>query len=515
MDGSKADGIDRSKRTSDFLSLRIEEAPAGAMSRWLAERIRAALGEHRLRPGDRLPATRTLATELGVSRGVVTDAYRRLIDDGTVVTGGRGGTIIAPGGPEAPGTTVAPGTSVAPGRTAVPGTTGPRRFRADRPGRTLFARPTGDAFTALRAAPARFDLSPGVPDLAAFPRTGWLRTERAVFDELTPDAFGYGDPAGTPRLRQAVAGWLARFRGITADPDEIVIVAGVAQALALLARVLTRRGPDRIAVEDPGSLGARQQLQHWGMTTVGVAVDDAGLRVDALRATGAPVVLVSPAHSFPMGVVLDGTRRRELATWASDGGLIVEDDYDAEHRYDRPPVVALRATQPDRVCYTGSVSKILAPALRIGWLLPPAWLYDELVTAKQEADLGNPVLPQLVLAGMMRDGRLEGHLRAVRRRHRRRRDAMVAALAQHLPAATVHGAAAGLHLSVTFDDPSDELRDDRALAAAALAAGVKVQPLSWHRIQPGPPGLVLGYAARSAGEIDQGIAVLGAIVRAR
>ncbi len=308
-------------------------------------------------------------------------------------------------------------------------------------------------FTALRAAPARIDLSPGVPDLTAFPRADWLHAERTVLGRLTPDAFGYGDPAGAPEFRRAVAGWLARYRGITADPADIVVVAGVAQALALLCRVLHRRGLATVGVEDPGSLGARQQLQHWGATTVGVAVDDSGLRVDALRATGAPVVLVSPAHQFPMGVVLDGARRRELIDWAAGGGLVIEDDYDAEHRYDRPPVTALQAGRPDRVCYAGSVSKILAPALRIGWLIPPRWLLDDVVAAKQEADLGNPVLAQLVLAELMESGRLERHLRAVRRRHQRRRDAMIAALDRYLPGATVHGTAAGLHLTVTLDDP--------------------------------------------------------------
>lgn len=495
----------RSKGASDFLSLRTDEAPAGGKAGWLADRIRAAVADRRLRPGDRLPAGRTLAADLGVSRGVVTEAYRRLLDDGLVVTAGRGGTVVA-----------AAGAAVAHPPLRSPGSAAARADRQSpvtesRPG-GLFGETSADVFTALRAAPARFDLSPGLPDLTAFPRAAWMRAERAVLDDLTPAAFGYGDPAGTPRLRAAVAGWLARFRGIAADPDEIVIVAGVAQALALLARVLTRRGQHRIGVEDPGSLGARRQLQHWGMTTVPVPVDRAGLRVDALRDSGAATVLVSPAHEFPMGVVLDGTRRRDLTAWAADGGLIVEDDYDAEHRYDRPPVTALRAAVPDRVCYTGSVSKILAPALRIGWLLPPRDLLGEVIAAKREADLGNPALPQLVLARLMDQGHLESHLRMVRRRHRRRRDAMVDALARHLPTAIVHGAAAGLHLTVTLDAPPSAPVDDRVIAAAALAAGVKVQPLSWHRIAPGAAGLVLGYAATPAGRIEEGVAALAAVI---
>lgn len=521
MDRSKDAGFVRSIIGTDFLTLSIDQAPAGAMSGWLAEQIRAAVRGGRLRPDDRLPASRTLATDLGVSRGVVTEAYRRLVDDGVVVTGGRAGTVIARAVPMSGLPPVTRDSATAGG--SLPARPPVTTERSAANAGFAFDTPVGtDVFSALRAHPAAYDLSPGLPDLTAFPRTDWLRAERAVLSTLSPQTFGYGDPAGSPQFRRAVAGWLARFRGITADPERIVIVAGVAQALALLCRVLGRRGRTEIAVEDPGSLGARRQLADWGMTTVPVPVDDQGLRVDRLRATGAPAVLVSPAHQFPMGVVLSGERRRELVDWAGDGGLIVEDDYDAEHRYDRPPVSALQAARPERTAYAGSVSKILAPALRIGWLLPPPWLRDDVTAAKQEADLGNPVLAQLVLAELMESGRLERHLRAVRRRHQRRRDAMIAAIRHHLPGAAVHGAAAGLHLTVTFDEPNDEPHrgrlggpDDLALAAAALAAGVKVQPLSWHRVRPGPPGLVLGYAASSAGQIDEAIAVLASVVKAR
>jgi DNA-binding transcriptional MocR family regulator len=210
-------------------------------------------------------------------------------------------------------------------------------------------------------------------------------------------------------------------------------------------------GIDAVAFLDPGSLGARQQLQNWQLGTVPVAVDASGLRVDELRATGAAVVVLTPAHQFPMGVVLEGERRRQLLAWATEGGLVVEDDYDAEHRYDRPPLPALRANGGDRVIYMGSVSKLLAPALRIGWVIAPARYHDAFVAAKRNADLGNAVLSQLVLAELVQSGRLERHLRLVRARHRQRRDAMLQALAAHLPTATVHGRAAGLHLTVTFE----------------------------------------------------------------
>jgi len=241
--------------------------------------------------------------------------------------------------------------------------------------RAIFsAEPGATVLDAFRAARCRIDLSPGLPDLAAFPRTAWLRAERTVLDELSPPSFGYGDPRGAPAFRLAVANWLARNRGGRVPPDEVIVVAGVAQALALLARTLRAAGLSSVAVEDPGSLGARQQLQNWQLDTPPVPVDDCGLQVDQLRASGAEVVMLIPAHQFPMGVILDGARRRQLRQWARDGGLIIEDDYDAEHRYDRPPVPALRAALPGQVCYAGSISKLLAPALRVGWILATAAL---------------------------------------------------------------------------------------------------------------------------------------------
>ena len=316
-----------------------------------------------------------------------------------------------------------------------------------RPTADLFGTPPeANLFDALRALPARFDLTPGLPDLTAFPRAAWLRAERAVLGSLPSADFGYGDPRGAPALRRAIADWLARNRGVRADPDEVLIVSGTAQTLTLLGRVLRDAGITAVAVEDPGALGARQHLAAQGLDTPPVPVDAEGVSVDALRATGAPAVLLTPAHQFPMGVVLGGVRRRQLIRWATEsGGLIMEDDYDAEHRYDRPPVPALRAMLPGHVCYAGSVSKLLAPALRIGWVLAPPPYGDALIAAKRLADLGNAVLPQLVLAHLMESGDLERQLRLLRTRHRRRRDTMAAAIKDHLPGATLHGAAAGLH----------------------------------------------------------------------
>jgi GntR family transcriptional regulator/MocR family aminotransferase len=483
---------------SDFLQLDVADAPAGGLSDWLAGRLRLAIADGRLPLGSKLPATRVLAGELRVSRGVVTETYQRLIEAGHVVGRGRAGTIVVAAPVPAPPMAPPP-----PGNR-------PRSAARSASGGLFAATPGLDVFDALRDIPARIDLSPGVPDLAAFPRAAWLRAERSVLEDLTPPDFRYGNPRGTPALRLAVARWLGRNRGIRVDPGEVVIVAGVAQAIALLAQVLRADGIHRVAVEDPGSLGVRQHLENWGLETPPIPVDAEGVRVDELRASGAAAAMLTPAHQFPTGVVLDGERRRELMRWAGDGGLIIEDDYDAEHRYDRPPVPALRGMLAEQVCYTGSVSKLLAPALRVGWVLVPPRHLDAVVAAKRNADLGNPVLAQLVLARLMESGEMERQLRFVRKLHRRRRDAMIGAIHTHLPDAVVHGAAAGLHLMITFDAPFD----DAELAAGALAGGVKVQPLSWHSQRRRSPGLVLGYAASTPTDIAEGIATIGDVRRA-
>ncbi|GAB3950539.1 MocR-like pyridoxine biosynthesis transcription factor PdxR [Streptomyces sparsus] len=507
---------------SDFLQLDIADAPVRGRAEWLAGRLRAAISDGSLPVGSRLPPTRVLAGELRVSRGTVTEAYQRLSEDGHVAGQGRNGTIVvasptrAPAGPRPHGA----GAPASRGRSGPPeppasrgphGQNQPSASSALSP-HALFAEAPGvDIFEKYRSVPARIDLSPGLPDLSAFPRAAWLRAERSLFSTLPASDLGYGDPCGAPALRRAVAHWLGRNRGVSARPDEILIVSGTAQTLTLLGQVLRDDHVTEVAVEDPGSLGTRQHLGRR-LRTLPVPVDSEGVRVDALRACGAPAVLLTPAHQFPTGVVLGGERRRELMRWATDsGGLVIEDDYDAEHRYDRPPVAALRSLLADHVCYAGSVSKILAPALRIGWVLPPPRYRDALTDAKRRADLGNAVLPQLVLARLMESGELERLLRLLRRHHRRRRDVMIQALRAHLPTARVHGAAAGLHLMTTFDDAGFA---DTDLAAEALTRGVKTQPLSWHSRHPGQPGLVLGYAATAPADIETGVATLARALRA-
>jgi GntR family transcriptional regulator / MocR family aminotransferase len=457
------------------LQLRPETAPPKGLTGWLTDGLRAAITAGRLVAGARLPATRTLATDLGVSRGVVVEAYQRLLDEGLVRARTGSGTVVT-ASPRAPAPPAA--TPAAPA------------FRLPLP-----PRPGID-----------IDLSHGVPDLSAFPRAAWLRAERAVLSSLSRSDLGYGDPAGAPALRRQLAAWLGRTRGVRAEPADIMVVGGVAQALALVAQTLRADGVTAVAVEDPGSRGARDQLAHWGVRPVGVPVDEDGLRIADLAATGLDVAVLTPAHQFPTGVVLSPARRQALLAWP---GLVVEDDYDAEHRYDRAPVAAVQGAAPDRVAYTGSTSKSLAPAMRLGWLIAPRPRQAALLAAKHASDLGNPALPQLVLAHLLASGQYERHLRAVRLRQRRRRDALLAGLREHLPEARVEGVAAGLHLLVTLPGTAP----DTDLAERAAAAGVLVHPLSWHRHRPGPPGLVLGYAAHPPDRLREAAARLGPALR--
>jgi len=465
---------------TDFLQLRPEAVPARGLTDWLVAALRSAIDDGRLHTGALLPPTRVLADDLDVSRGVVVEAYRRLAEEGLVTARTSYGTVVT--------------AAFRPGRPAPPHRHSPGGFLPRLPGDHVID----------------IDLSPGLPDLSAFPRAAWLRAERSVLRHASATSLGYGDPRGATELRTALAGWLGRVRGVRADPDDILVVGGVAQALALLGHVLRGRGLSRIAVEDPGSRGAREALAYCGLTPVPVPVDDEGLEVDALRAIEA--VVLTPAHQFPTGVVLAPARRAALLEWAGQGRLIIEDDYDAEYRYDRAPVPALQASAPELVAHTGSVSKTLAPGMRIGWLIAPRDLQDDLVLAKYANDLGSPVLPQLVLAELLGKGEIDRHIRVTRVRHRTRRDALVQALQQACPAVRVQGVAAGLHVVIDFPEHGSSL-DDVDLATRVAASGVLTHPLSWHRIRPGPPGLVVGYAATSPDRLREAARRIAAVSR--
>jgi GntR family transcriptional regulator/MocR family aminotransferase len=356
------------------------------------------------------------------------------------------------------------------------------------------------------AEPARrfdIDFTPGSPDLSSFPRHAWLRALRQGLAEIESHAFGYVAPQGLHSARVAVADYLRRTRGVLADPRHIVLCSGATQAVALLSSVLSEQ---TVAMEDPGFWLHRMVLRHNGIDPVAIPVDDDGLDVDALASSAATAVLATPAHQSPTGVVLSAARRTALVHWARADHLIIEDDYDAEYRYDRAPVGALHGIAPDLVVYVGSTSKTLAPGLRIGWMVLPAHLVGPVTLAKGLADTGSSVMDQIAFTKLLTSGAYDRHLRQMRRRYFMRRNALLRSLARDLPEATVLGAAAGVHLTVRFPDgfAIAEFVD------RATKMRVRVEPIApcYAESASAPPGLMLGYANLTESQIVEGVKVL-------
>jgi GntR family transcriptional regulator/MocR family aminotransferase len=432
------------------------------LHRQLANGLRDAIRTGRLAPATRLPSTRVLAADLGVSRRLVVDAYSQLTAEGFLLSTHGSGTRVA----------------------TVDAVSTPERDAGEAP---------------------RFDVdfAPGSPDLGSFPRHLWLRALRQGLAEIESHAFGYVEPQGLHTARVAVADYLRRTRGVIADPQHIVLCSGATQAIALLASVLS---DETVAMEDPGFWLHRMVLRHNGIDPIPVPIDDDGLDVTALAETAATTVLATPAHQSPTGVVLSPARRTDLVQWARADHLVIEDDYDAEYRYDRAPVGALQGIAPDRVVYVGSTSKTLAPGLRIGWMVLPAHLVGAVTWSKGLADTGSSVMDQIAFAKLLTTGGYDRHLRQMRRRYLGRRNALLGALARYLPEATVLGAAAGVHLTVRFPD------DYRVATLVRRAAEmrVRVEPLAPCYAEPGaaPPGLMLGYANLSESQILTGVQTL-------
>lgn len=448
-----------------LLELRRE---AGGLRAQVEGGLREAIRSGRLDAGRRLPASRVLADDLGVSRRLVSDAYEQLRAEGWLTSRRGAGTWVAP---------------EAPRRAA-----GARRPRPPRP------------------RPPRYDFFPGVPDLAGFPRSAWARALRDTVREVPDRSFGYPDPRGPRALRAELAAYLRRARGLDVEPDALVICSGAMQAVSLLARVLVRRGGGaRIAVEDPSLDVLRAAAAHAGAELVPVAVDADGIDVGALAATDATAALVTPAHQFPTGVRLASARRTALVEWAREGSdrLVIEDDYNAEFRYDRPALAALQGLSPDRIAHVGSVSKALAPALRLGWLVPPPGLLGDVLEARAFSDGGPPALEGLALARLLAAGGYDRHLRAARRRYRSRRAALEAALARELPEARITGVPGGLHAPVALPVP---VPADR-LVEESLARGVAVYPLAWFAVdRPATTAsVVLGYGNLPEPAIAEGV----------
>ena len=338
-----------------------------------------------------------------------------------------------------------------------------------------------------------------------------MRSAARALAELPDADLGYGQPGGQVRLRTELSAYLGRVRGLLAPPERVLVVNGFAQASRLVADVQLGRGVAEIGVEDPGSTGLRDQLTRAGLTCLPVPVDDQGIRVDVLARSGLRAVVVTPAHQFPTGVVTSPDRRHALLRWARDvGGLIVEDDYDAEFRYDRTPIGALQGLGPDSVIYGGSVSKTLAPGLRLGWLVLPEHLVAAFTDAKYDLDLATSTLEQVTLADFLASGEMDRHIRRVAGTYRRRRDALMTAVGSHLPDWEVTGAAAGLHLLLR--PPAD--LDEQALTATAQRCGLDARPLRYYAVSPPDrPGLVIGYAHRHPDTLAKSVADLGRLVR--
>ncbi|MBV9799380.1 MAG: PLP-dependent aminotransferase family protein [Solirubrobacterales bacterium] len=436
----------------------------------LERTLRDAIRHGRLHASTRLPSSRGLAAELGISRGVVTSAYDQLAAEGYLET--RQGAHVR----------VARGVRAQPPRPPTPSLLG------------KFA----------------YDFTPGLPDLAGFPRDRWLRSIRSAWRETALDAVGYGDPRGVPELREALADYLARARGAAADPEHLLVCTGFRQGLSLTCRWLRANGIEQVALEDPGWHAQRLIVEEAGLIVAPIAVDEDGINVDALKSSGAEAVVVTPAHQFPTGVVLSARRRAALIEWAERGDrLIIEDDYDAELSRER--VGALQGLAPDRVLYIGSASKRLTPGMRLGWMLPPSWLSWALISAKAIEDAGSEIAGQLALADFIARGELERHLRRMRLRYAQRREVLLAALARELPDWQPSADRGGLHLTVVLPDHTDEA----ALLTAAARRGVGVEGLSLHSYTGDcPPGLVLGHACLAEPAIERGVQLLASAVSA-
>jgi GntR family transcriptional regulator/MocR family aminotransferase len=447
------------------LHLDLEGAPGRSLRSRAELALREAVRSGRLAPGTRLPATRALAIQLGVSRGVIVDAYAQLAAEGYLSTRRGAGTTVAAGASR----------DYAPVR-----------------------QPTA-------AEAVRFDMNPFRPALDGFPRAVFSAALTRVLRSVPDERLGYPDAAGTVELRGTLAAYLGRVRGVRAAPEQIVVTSGMRHGADLLWSALAAGGARRVAVESPGWAGMRETAADAGLETLALPVDEEGLAVARLEAERLDAVALAPAHQYPTGAVLAPERRLALLAWARRAGaLIVEDDYDAEYRYDRQPVGSLQGLAPERVVYGGSASKTLAPALRLGWLVLPPSLVDAVCARQRRRGAMPAPLMQLALADLIGRGELDRHLRRQRRRYRRQRDALLAALGVALPELAVQGAAAGLYVVLRLPPDASE----RAVLAAARTRGVALEGLGGR-----PPGLVIGYANLPASRVRLAVEALAASVR--
>lgn len=439
----------------------------------IEDQLRRAIRDGALKRGARLASTRDLARQLGVSRPVVVEAYAQLAAEGYLV--------IRQGAQ--PKVSDSVGRARERDTTEVPVVSGPL---------VDFRTTTGD--------------------LSAFPRTEWLRSMRNALSTMSHEDLGYGDPRGADVLRRALAEYLGRVRGLVTDPERIMVVNGYAQGRVFLCKAFAAVGVKRVALEDPCQTQLPGSVRQAGLEVVPIPVDSGGIRVDVLARSKADAVFLTPAHQFPTGAVMSGERRAALVAWLKDRrAFAVEDDYDAEYRYDRAPVGALQSLTPTRIAYAGTASKTLAPALRLGWLVIPPALLEHTSVAQRQTDWGVARIEQHAFADFLSRGEFDRHLRRLRAVYRGRRDALVAALKQSIPEATVVGISAGLHATVALPRGYDE----QAVMAEALHRDIGISIMSENRIRSRrAPTLLLGYANVNEPSIRVGVGELAAAIRA-
>jgi GntR family transcriptional regulator / MocR family aminotransferase len=456
------------------LLLSVSRESSRTLGAQIEDQLRRTIREGAVRPGAQVPSTRDLARQLGVSRRVVVDAYAQLAAEGYL------------------------------------------RLRQGARPRVSDAAAVVSGIRAM-AAPAsarpRFDFRPSVPDVSTFPRAAWLSSLRRALATMTDSDLRYGDPRGVEVLRCALADYLGRVRGVIADPGQIVVTNGYTQGLGVVCHALAAAGAKRIALEDPSNPEDSLVAARAGLQPVRIGVDEAGTRIDELQRADPGAVVLTPAHQHPTGVVLTGERRTALLAWLrANDAIAIEDDYDAEYRYDRAAIGALQGLDPDRVIYAGSTSKTLAPALRIGWLVVPPSLLEAVIHEKLLADRGTARIEQHAFADFLIRGELDRHLRRMRARYRARRDALIDAVTQALPEATVLGVAAGLHVTVQM--PSSD--NEQAIHDEAYARHIELETMNDYRhgSHGHPPALLLGYGQMPEPTIRAGVQELAKAIRA-
>jgi GntR family transcriptional regulator/MocR family aminotransferase len=469
----------------------VDRKAAKALHRQIYDAYRSAIVEHRLQPGQRIPSTRVLASELAVSRFPVLNAYAQLLAEGYFESKVGAGTVVSSTLPEQLPTHAAKGSPPAAVRS------GPRRvaLRA-----SILPPKEREPWLQGRGA---F----GVGQVASeqFPLRVWSNLIARRSRCMDAKAFHYGDHMGSPDLRETIAAYLRTARSLRCEAEQIMIVSGSQQGLEISARVLFDPG-NRVWVEEPGYHLARNVLSLAGCHLIPVPVDQEGLNVTTAvkRCAKAQAALVTPSHQFPLGVTMSATRRFHLLQWAQEtGSWIIEDDYDSEYRYESSPIASMQGLDPHaRVIYIGTFSKVLFPSLRLGYIVIPADLVDRFLTIRRAMDLGPPTFHQEVLADFIREGHFGRHIRRMRVLYRERRSVLVESIARELGSMVeVIGDEAGMHLTVMLPQGKRDLE----ISARAARQNMWLWPLSPSYVAEARPGFILGFGSTPVEEIPEAV----------